>query len=71
MSQIESEVTEAENTLQTLTRALADPELYRDKDRFFETMESHGRIKKKVEELTAEWERHSGMLEEAAKTMPC
>lgn len=71
LSQIESEVTEAENTLQTLTSALADPELYRDKDRFFETMESHGRTKRKVEELTAEWERLSSMLEDAAKTMPC
>jgi ATP-binding cassette subfamily F protein 3 len=70
LSQIESEVAGAENTLQKLTEALTDPELYTDKERFFETMESHTRTKKKVEELTAEWERLSGMMEEAAKANP-
>ncbi|MBI5039116.1 MAG: ABC-F family ATP-binding cassette domain-containing protein [Nitrospirae bacterium] len=70
LSQLESEVNGAENTLQTLAEALADPELYQDKDRFFETMESHARTKKKIGELTAEWERLSGMIEEAAKAKP-
>ena len=71
LSQIESEVSGAENTLQKLTQALTDQELYTDKERFFETMESHTRTKKKVEELTAEWERLSGMMEEASKANPC
>jgi len=71
LSQLESEVNGAENTLQTLTEALANPELYQDKDRFFETMEFHARTKKKIEELTAEWERLSGTIEEAAKAKPC
>ncbi|MBI5407413.1 MAG: ABC-F family ATP-binding cassette domain-containing protein [Nitrospirae bacterium] len=70
LSQIETEVNAAEKTLQTLTEALANPELYQDKDRFFETMESHARTKKKIEELTAEWERLSGTIEEAAKAKP-
>jgi len=70
LSQIESEANAAEKTLQTLTEALAYPELYQDKDRFFETMESHARTKKKIEELTAEWERLSGTIEEAAKAKP-
>ncbi|MBI5407418.1 MAG: hypothetical protein HZA18_06965 [Nitrospirae bacterium] len=69
--QIETEVNAAEKTLQTLTEALANPELYQDKDRFFETMESHARTKKKIEELTAEWERLSGTIEEAGKIKPC
>lgn len=71
LSQLESEVNGAENTLQSLTEALANPELYQDKDRFFETMESHARIKKKIGELTTEWERLSGMIEEAATAKPC
>src|SRR4030067_1106064 len=48
LSQLESEVNGAENTLQTLTEALANPELYQDKDRFFETMGSHARPNKKI-----------------------
>ena len=70
LSQIESEANAAEKTLQTLTEALAYPELYQDKNRFFETMASHTRTKKKVGELTAEWERLSGTIEEAAKAKP-
>ena len=70
LPQIESEVAEAEKNLQTLTQALADPELYNDKNRFYQTMQSHASAKKKVEELTAEWERLSGMIEDAAKHSP-
>jgi ATP-binding cassette subfamily F protein 3 len=59
LSRIESEIEEAEKTLQDLNATLADPELYRDKKRFFEMMEAHTLAKRKVEELTAEWERLS------------
>ncbi len=62
LSQIETEVTDAEDHLQELTQALADPKLYHDKERFYETMESHKRAKKKVEELTREWEKLSGLI---------
>lgn len=62
LSKIESEVSDAEKSLQELTQILADPELYNDKDRFHKTMESHKRTKKKVEELTAEWEKLSGLI---------
>ncbi|MCC7202207.1 MAG: ABC-F family ATP-binding cassette domain-containing protein [Nitrospirae bacterium] len=62
LSQIESEVTEAENKLQELTLALSDPGLYNDKNRFYETMEAHNRTKMKIEELTREWEKLSGIL---------
>ncbi|OGW44607.1 MAG: hypothetical protein A2132_01510 [Nitrospirae bacterium RBG_16_43_11] len=62
LSQIEAEVSDAEKCLQELTQTLADPELYNDKDRFYKTMESHKRTKKKVEELTAEWEKLSGLI---------
>jgi len=55
-------VAETEKMLQELTQALADPELYNDKDRFYKTMESHKNTKKKVEELTAEWEQLSGLI---------
>lgn len=62
MLQIEAEVSDAENSLHELTQALSDPNLYNDKDRFYETMESHNRTKKKVDELTREWEELSGTL---------
>ena len=62
LSQIEAEVSDAEKCLQELTQTLADPDLYNDKDLFYKTMESHKRTKKKVEELTAEWEKLSGLI---------
>jgi ATP-binding cassette subfamily F protein 3 len=63
---IESEIDKAEKAFQELTAALADPELYRDKKRFFEMMESHTKAKRKIEELTAEWERLSAEAEKQA-----
>jgi len=59
LSLIESEINDAEKKVQDLTAALADPELYRDKKRFFDIMGAHTEAKRKVEELTAEWERLS------------
>lgn len=62
LSKIEAEVADAEKILHDLTETLADPVLYNDKDRFFKTIESHKCAKKKVEELTAEWEKLSGLI---------
>jgi ATP-binding cassette subfamily F protein 3 len=66
LSRVESEIAEAEKVLQNLTAALADPELYQDKKRFFETMDAHARAQRKVEELTAEWEQLSATTEKSA-----
>jgi ATP-binding cassette, subfamily F, member 3 len=66
LSRIELEISEAEKKVQDLTAMLADPELYREKKRFFEIMEAHTRVKRKVEELTAEWERLSAEAEKQA-----
>jgi ATP-binding cassette, subfamily F, member 3 len=59
LASVESEIEEAEKDLRELTAALADPDLYEDKKRFFETMDRHAKAQRKVEELTAEWERLS------------
>jgi hypothetical protein len=67
LSKIEAEVAEAEKTFQNLTQTLADPDLYRDKERFFEIMDAHTQAKKKVEALTAEWVRISGLVEETVE----
>ena len=64
---IESEIDEAEKGLQGLIEALADPDLYQDKRRFFEARDAHAQAKRKVEELTAEWERLSETLQETVK----
>lgn len=66
LSQIELEISEAEKKVQDLTATLSDPELYREKQRFFEIMEAHTHGKRKVEELTAEWERLSAEAEKQA-----
>jgi ATP-binding cassette subfamily F protein 3 len=65
LSRIESEIAEAEKDFQILTAALADPELYQDKKRFFETVDAHARAQRKVEALTAEWEKLSAETEGA------
>ncbi|MEK6683062.1 MAG: ABC-F family ATP-binding cassette domain-containing protein [Nitrospirota bacterium] len=63
LSRIEMEIAAAEKAFEDLTSALADPELYQDKKRFFEQMGAHTKAKRKIEELTAEWERLSAETE--------
>ena len=67
LTKIETENAEAEKELNGLTEALADPDLYRDKDRFFKARDAHALAKKKVEQLTAEWEKLTKKLEEAGE----
>lgn len=66
LSRIESEIAEAEKVFQKLTAALADPGLYQDKKRFFETVDAHALAQRKVEELTAEWEQLSAATEKSS-----
>jgi ATP-binding cassette, subfamily F, member 3 len=61
---VESQLAETEKVLRDLTLALADPDLYRNKDRFFETRDGYTLAKRKTEELMAEWERLSKGLEQ-------
>ncbi|MBI5197239.1 MAG: ABC-F family ATP-binding cassette domain-containing protein, partial [Nitrospirae bacterium] len=62
LARIEAQIEKEEARLAELTQALADPELYKDKDRFFETMNAHTEAKKRMEKLTAEWERLSEQM---------
>jgi ATP-binding cassette subfamily F protein 3 len=62
LSKIEAEVAEAEKTLEDLAQALADPKIYQDKERLFETLDAHAQAKQKLEALMAEWDRISGLI---------
>ena len=62
LSKIEAEVAAAEKSLEELSQVLADPETYRNKARFHDTLDRHTQTKRRVAELTAEWERLSGKM---------
>ena len=62
LSKIEAEVAAAEKSLEELSQVLADPETYRNKARFHDTLDRHTQTKRRVAELTAEWERLSGQM---------
>ncbi|MBZ0168372.1 ABC transporter ATP-binding protein with duplicated ATPase domains [Candidatus Methylomirabilis lanthanidiphila] len=62
LSKIEAEVAAAEKSLEELSQTLADPETYRDKERFQETLERHTQTTRRVAELTAEWDRLSSQM---------
>jgi ATP-binding cassette, subfamily F, member 3 len=70
LGRIESEIEQAEKDLQNLTTLLADPELYKDKKRFFETVGAHAKAKQTVEALTAEWEFLSNQADETELKLP-
>lgn len=62
LSKIEAEVAEAEKTLEDLAQALADPKIYQNKERLFETLDAHAQAKQKLEALMAEWDRISSLM---------
>ncbi|PWB42846.1 MAG: ABC transporter ATP-binding protein [Candidatus Methylomirabilota bacterium] len=62
LSTIEAEVAEAEKILEELSHTLADPETYRNKERFRDALDRHAQTKRRVAELTAEWDRLSGQI---------
>jgi ATP-binding cassette subfamily F protein 3 len=55
LDKVERELAEKGQELERLTAMLADPATYGDKAKFFSTMDDHARLKKAVDELTAEW----------------
>ncbi|MBI2882806.1 MAG: hypothetical protein HYY11_02690, partial [Candidatus Methylomirabilis oxyfera] len=63
LSKIEAEVAEAEKTLEGLAQALADPKIYQNKERLFETLDAHAQAKQKLEALMAQWDRISSLME--------
>ncbi len=67
LGRVEAELAEAEACLEELNRALADPDIYRDKARFFEARDAHASAKRNAEELMAEWERLSRGLDATAE----
>ncbi|WP_161954147.1 ABC-F family ATP-binding cassette domain-containing protein [Candidatus Methylomirabilis limnetica] len=62
LSKIEEEVAEAEKILHDLSQALADPEIYQNKARCLEMLDAHTQAKRRVAELTAEWDRISSLM---------
>ncbi len=62
LSKIEKEVAEAEKILQNLSQSLADPKIYQNKEQLLDTLDAHAQAKRRVEELTAEWDRISGQM---------
>ncbi|MDD5434230.1 MAG: ABC-F family ATP-binding cassette domain-containing protein [Nitrospira sp.] len=63
LSEIEKEISDTEDSLKKLTQILADPDLYHDKGRFYDTMQEHAKLKKRMEELIPEWERLAKIVE--------
>jgi ATP-binding cassette subfamily F protein 3 len=61
---IESSLEPAAQEMETLAARLADPEEYRKGGEITQLLKSHARAKKRVEDLTREWEELAEKLEE-------
>ena len=63
----EKEMNEAEALYEEMNKMLANPETYKNKDSVNKVKE-HKRLKERIDELRAEWEKHAKELEEDDKT---
>ncbi len=64
IEEIEGELERENKAYESLTQKLADSTLYQNKEGFFEIMDQHTRLKKRLEDLTGEWEELSTQLEQ-------
>ena len=64
VTQVESVVDELSTRLDVLARELADPEVYRDNERFTKLSQEHGTLTRRLERQTARWEELALRLEE-------
>jgi ATP-binding cassette subfamily F protein 3 len=71
LDRVERDLAEKGKYLERLTAILADPATYEDKVKFFAAMDEHARLKKTVDELTAEWEELQGQYEALVNVVDC
>ncbi len=64
----EKEMNEAEAGYERMNKMLADPETYKNKDSVNKIKE-HKKLKERIDELRAEWEKHARELEEYDKSV--
>jgi len=69
--EVEKSLHEATETLDHLNQKLSDPYLYLNQKETYETIETHKRVKNRVEELTQIWESVALELEEMKSLPSC
>ena len=69
VKKVEESLNKALIRKEEIERQLADPAFYEKKESFFELLSEHGKLKKEVEQFTAEWEKLSAQLEEAEQAL--
>ncbi|MBI3352296.1 MAG: ABC-F family ATP-binding cassette domain-containing protein [Nitrospirae bacterium] len=63
MAELEKVLDQKNKRIEELTAMLADPELYREKEKFFQVIEEHKSLKKEHDHLMVKWEELSTELE--------
>lgn len=66
---LEKGLDEKNKAYQECVTLLADPKIYQEKERFYELMERHNRLKSEIDEETALWEKLSLEYEALSQTM--
>jgi len=66
---IEKALDEKNKAYQECVALLADPKVYQEKERFYEIMERHNRLKTEIDEETALWEKLSLEYEALSQTI--
>ena len=64
MAELEKGLDQKNKRIEELTAMLADPDLYREKEKFFQVIEEHKSLKKEHDHLMVKWEELSTELEE-------
>ena len=66
VAKTEKEINETEAQYEEMNKMIADPETYKNKDSV-QKIKEHKKLKERIDELRAEWEKHAKELEEYDK----
>ncbi len=69
LEDMEQRVAGLESTQKEIEKMLADPEIFRDKDRSVPLLNEYNHIRKELDQLLSDWEKRQGELESTKKEL--
>jgi ATP-binding cassette, subfamily F, member 3 len=69
LEDLEQRIAGLESTQKEIEKMLADPEIFRDKDRSVPLLNEYGHVRKELDQLLSDWEKRQGELESTKKEL--
>jgi chaperonin cofactor prefoldin len=69
LEDLEQRIAGLESTQKEIEKMLADPEIFRDKDRSVPLLNEYSHVREELDQLLSDWEKRQGELESTKKEL--